>query len=78
MWSDGVPILYILFQVQARPRSKPGGIKHSHYIGMNATSLHSRHLTHRKGHESRDIGNVMVKHEMEAHGGEKQERSTPD
>ena len=53
--------------------AKPGGIKHSHYIGMTATSLHSRHLDHRKGHVSRDKRNVMVKHDIEAHGGEKQE-----
>ena len=55
--------------------AKPGGIKHSHYIGMTASSLHSRHLTHRKGHESKEKGNVMVKHDMEAHGGEKQQYS---
>ena len=53
--------------------AKLGGIKHSHYVGMTTTSLHSRHLDHRKGHISRDKKNVMVKYDMKPHGGEKQE-----
>ena len=51
----------------------PGGIKSPNYIGMSATSLHARHKDHRKGHNARNKNNCLVKHEFEAHNGEKQQ-----
>ena len=46
-----------------------GGVKSAHYIGMSATSLHNRQKAHREAHQTRQKTNVMVKHDIEEHGG---------
>ena len=51
----------------------PGGVKSAHYIGMSATSLHNRHKSHREQHLAGHKSNVMVKHDIECHGGIVQE-----
>ena len=53
--------------------SIPGGVKAPNYVGMTASSLHARHLDHRKGHKARNKNNCLVKHEDEVHDGKIQE-----
>ena len=45
----------------------PGGVQTPNYIGMTATSLHARHIDHRRGHKARNERNCLVKHEKEVH-----------
>ena len=52
--------------------SKPGGVKSSNYIGMCAVTLHNRHKTHREQHQKKNPSNVMHKHDVEKHNGDRQ------
>ena len=58
-------------EVKEHP-GKTGGIKSPNYIGMTSCSLHNRLLTHRTGHSRGQPGNALVRHDLEAHAGEKQ------
>ena len=52
--------------------SKPGGVKSSNYVGMCAVTLHNRHKTHREQHLKKNPSNVMYKHDIEKHNGDRQ------
>ena len=48
----------------------PGGIKSQHYIGMTATSIHNRLISHIQGHKSKSKHSVMHRHDIDSHNGE--------
>ena len=50
----------------------PGGVLSSHYIGMTATSIHSRLLSHVQGHRTKSNKSVMHRHDMTEHNGDVQ------
>ena len=52
--------------------SKPGGVKSSNYVGMCAVTLHNRHKTHREQHLKKNPSNVIYKHDVEKHNGDRQ------
>ena len=51
----------------------PGGIMSSHYIGMTATLIHSRLLSHRQSHKSKSSSSIMHRHDVCSHNGEVQQ-----
>ena len=50
----------------------PGGILSSHYLGMTATSIHNRMLSHLSDHRSKNKQSVMTRHDLDCHEGEEQ------
>ena len=50
----------------------PGGILSSHYLGMTATSLHNRMLSHLSDHKSKNKQSTMTRHDLDCHGGMEQ------
>ena len=50
----------------------PGGIVSNHYIGMTATSIHARMLSHLKSHQTKSSNSVMLRHDVSEHNGEVQ------
>ena len=49
-----------------------GGILSSHYIGMMATSIHNRLISHIQGHKNKSASSIMHRHDMSEHSGETQ------
>ena len=52
--------------------SEPGGVKHSHYLGMTAGSCHNRWKTHRENHDRKDKSSALHQHDVSHHNGVKQ------
>ena len=50
----------------------PGGIMSSHYIGITATSIHARLLSHKQSHRTKSCNSIMHRHEITEHNGEVQ------
>ena len=53
--------------------SVPGGVMSNHYIGMTATSIHARMLSHIQSHKTKSSKSVMHRHNVLEHNGEVQE-----
>ena len=60
--------------VKEKP-TEPGGIRTHHYIGMTATSIHNRMLSHLQGHKNKSNNSVMHRHDVLEHNGEIQQYS---
>ena len=58
--------------VKEKP-TQPGGIRTHHYIGMTATSIHNRMLSHLQGHKNKSNNSVMHRHDVLEHNGEIQQ-----
>ena len=58
-------------EVHENPGEK-GGVKSCHYIGMTASSCHSRWLHHREGQRRKEEGNALHRHDLDFHAGEPQ------
>ena len=50
--------------------SQPGGIHSSHYIGMTASSAHSRWRKHKEDHVRKSSGSALHHHDVTEHNGE--------
>ena len=53
----------------------PGGIRSSHYLGLTATSIHNRMLSHLQDHRSKNSKSVMHHHDVDCHQGVEQQYS---
>ena len=51
----------------------PGGIRSSHYLGMTATSLHNRMLSHLQDQRSKNSKSVMNLHDINCYEGVEQQ-----
>ena len=59
-------------EVPVRETNLPGGQQRYNYVGMTATSLHCRMLSHREGQRRKYRSNVLYRHDLEVHSGVKQ------
>ena len=54
----------------------PGGQDRKNYVGMTATSVHARMVSHLKDQKSKLQKSPMWRHDRDQHGGEHQEYET--
>ena len=59
-------------EVPVRETNLPGGQQRYNYVGMTATSLHCRMLSHREGQRRKYQSNALYRHDLEVHSGVKQ------